>query len=120
MGGGVAEKMAATEELWTGFRDRVGNLLMDWKWRLGGRKNPRQPLALGLSNWWKAGPLPETGAVGEGHVGENNQGFCLTVGMGRCPVHSQVEVSSVQPDAGSWGRKSRPPTQGERMETEGV
>lgn len=44
--GGVAEKMAATEELWTGFRDRVGNLLMDWKWRLGGRKNPRQPLAL--------------------------------------------------------------------------
>lgn len=60
--------MAATEELWTGFRARVGNLLMDWKWRLGGKKNPRQPLALGLSKWWKAGPLPETGAVGEGHV----------------------------------------------------
>lgn len=51
---------------------------------------------------------------------ENNQRFCLTVWVLRCPKNSQMEMSSVQPDAGSRGRKLGPLTKAEKGEREGV
>lgn len=86
----------------------------------GGGKNPGQPLALGLSGWWKVGPLPELGAMGEGHVWGKQSRLLSDLQMGRCLVSSQVEMCSVQPEAGSWGRKLGPLTQGERMEREWI
>ena len=52
------------EELWTWGQQLADGLEVE----AGGEKNPGQPLALGLSNWWKMGPLPEIRTMGEGHL----------------------------------------------------